>query len=241
MKTMRKIIEIDETLCNGCGKCVPACAEGAIEIVNGKARLVAERYCDGLGACLGDCPTGALKVIEREAEDFDETAAHAFVQSKKRQETLACGCPSTQVRTFIPAQTSCAEANRPVSHGPEASALTHWPVQIRLVPPGAPFLKGARLLVAADCVPVAYPAFHRDLLDGKTVLLGCPKFDDAQDYVGRFTEIFRTAGIREVTLAVMEVPCCSAMEVIVRRAMEASGKDIPVNKVVVGVRGNLLS
>lgn len=246
MRTMRKIIEIDETLCNGCGNCVPACAEGAIEIVNGKARLVAEKYCDGLGACLGDCPTGALRVIEREAEDFDEAAAHAFVESKKRQkETLACGCPSTHVRTFLPSGTpagaSCAEANHPVFHGTGASALTHWPVQIRLVPPSAPFLKGARLLVAADCVPVAYPAFHRDLLDGKTVLVGCPKFDDAQDYMGRFAEIFRTAGIKEVTLAVMEVPCCSAMEVIVRRAMEASGKDIPINKVVVGVKGNILS
>jgi len=245
MKMLRKIIEIDEELCNGCGQCVPSCAEGAIQIIDGKARLVAERYCDGLGACLGECPTGALKIVEREAEEFDEEAVEEYLRQQKIKEqqsssTLACGCPSERVEQFTPL-TPCQQANRPVEQKDCKSALSHWPVQIRLVPPSAPFLKGADLLVAADCTPVAYPRFHEDLLRGKVVLLGCPKFDNAHEYVAKFKEIFESADIRSVTNLIMEVPCCSALPVIVQKGMEEAGKDVPIRNIVVSTRGELLT
>ncbi len=250
MKSTRKIIRIDEEKCDGCGLCVPSCAEGAIRIVDGKARLVAEKYCDGLGACLGQCPRGALTVVDAEADPFDAEAAKELVragmgqgsasshhQKTDEDRTLPCGCPSTLMQTFAP-QTKCDEANIPVSQpGSGVSALTHWPVQIRLVPPTAPFLRGADLLVAADCTPVAYPRFHDDLLRGKTVLLGCPKFDDTEAYVQKFAEIFRTAEIKSVTIVVMEVPCCQGLPVIVRKAMALAGKTIPIEVVVITSRG----
>jgi NAD-dependent dihydropyrimidine dehydrogenase PreA subunit len=249
MKSTRKIIRIDEEKCDGCGLCVPSCAEGAIRLVDGKARLVAEKYCDGLGACLGECPQGALTVIDAEADPFDEEAAKELVRAGRSaihtrpsgktagDKTLPCGCPSTLMQTFAP-QTGCDRANVPVSQPASGvSALTHWPVQIRLVPPSAPFLKGADLLVAADCTPVAYPRFHEDLLRGKTVLLGCPKFDDAEDYVNKFAAIFETAAIKSVTIVVMEVPCCQGLPVIVRKGMALAGKEIPIEVVVISARG----
>jgi NAD-dependent dihydropyrimidine dehydrogenase PreA subunit len=249
MKSTRKIIRIDEEKCDGCGLCVPSCAEGAIRIMDGKARLVAEKYCDGLGACLGECPRGALTVIDAEADPFDEEAAKELVRANRNSiqdrpvgkmagdKTLPCGCPSTLMQTFAP-QTGCDRANVPVSQpGSGVSALAHWPVQIRLVPPSAPFLKGADLLVAADCTPVAYPRFHDDLLRGKTVLLGCPKFDDAEDYVNKFAAIFETAAIKSVTIVVMEVPCCQGLPVIVRKGMALAGKEIPIEIVVISTRG----
>ena len=244
MKVKRKIIEIDEELCDGCGQCVPACAEGAIEIVDGKARLVAEKYCDGLGACLGECPTGALKIIEREAEDFDEEAVEKYLKEKeKAQEVLkaaqAPGCPSARLQTFAPA-SPCEAANVPSEQKAVSSALSHWPVQIHLVPPTAPFLKGADLLVVADCVPVAYPNFHEDFLRGKVVMVGCPKFDDVAEYIKKFREIFKVAGIKSVTSVVMEVPCCSALPMILKRAMEEAGVDIPIEQVVISTRGEVL-
>ena len=246
MKVQRKIIEIDEELCNGCGQCVPSCAEGALQIVEGKARLVKDIYCDGLGACLGECPTGALTIIEREADEFDEDAVEEYLSAKAKEEkpqeaTMGCDCPSTRIQSFAPAE-SCQDANRPKmrENVNQASALSHWPVQIRLVPPTAPFLKGADLLVAADCVPVAYPYFHRDFIEGKSVLVGCPKFDNAQEYIQRFADIFRTADIKSVTVVVMEVPCCQGMPVIVEKGMEMAGKKIPVEKVVISERGDIL-
>lgn len=244
MKVKRKIIEIDENLCDGCGQCVPACAEGAIEIIDGKARLVSERYCDGLGACLGECPTGALRIVEREAEDFDEHAVEEYLKEKEKTQkmeipTLACGCPSTQVQSFSPA-TTCEEANIPKEHKPLHSALSHWPVQIRLVPPTAPFLKGADLLVVADCVPVAYPSLHADFLKGRVVLVGCPKFDDVEDYIKRFEDIFRIAEIKSVTTMVMEVPCCSGLPIIVKRGMTQAGKEIPFEQVIISRRGDII-
>ncbi|MGC8736885.1 MAG: ATP-binding protein [Dissulfurimicrobium sp.] len=248
MKTLRKIIEIDEALCNGCGKCVPSCAEGAIQIIDGKARLVAERYCDGLGACLGECPQGALRIVERVADDFDEEAAHRHLSGPMPAETkgaiqgaaLGCGCPSTLVQEFGPQKDACARANQPVNFGSLRSALTHWPVQIRLVPPAAPFLKGADLLVAADCTAFSYPAFHMDLLPGKVLLIGCPKFDNAHEYVERFIEIFKKAQIKSLTTVIMEVPCCSSMLGILNKAMEGAGVSIPLKKIVVSARGELL-
>jgi ferredoxin len=244
MKIKRNIIEIDEELCDGCGQCIISCAEGALELVDGKAKLVAEKYCDGLGACLGECPTGALKVIEREAEDFDEEAVEHHLETKKVSEPAAqpmpCGCPSAHIQTFERPAGSCQAANQPVSQASEASALSHWPIQIRLVPPTAPFLKNADLLVAADCTPVAYPNFHRDFLTGKTVLLGCPKFDDAQAYVEKFAQIFSAASIRSVSVVVMEVPCCSGLPLIVKKGMELAGKTIPMERIVVSTRGEIL-
>ncbi len=246
MKSSRKIISIDEEKCTGCGLCVPSCAEGAIEIIDGKARLVSDRYCDGLGACLGECPAGALKIIEAEADAFDEKAVreHLTVRDRKpeppEQPTMACGCPSAMIRTFRPASQKSVrvrEGNEPA----QESALTHWPVQIRLVPPTAPFLKGAELLVAADCTPLAYPDFHRDLLKGKVVLLGCPKFDDTEAYVQKFRGIFEKSDIRRITAVVMEVPCCRGLPVILQKAMALAGKHIPLDTVVISTEGKKMN
>jgi NAD-dependent dihydropyrimidine dehydrogenase PreA subunit len=249
MKIMRKIIEIDENLCNGCGQCIPACAEGALEIVDGKARMIAEIYCDGLGACLGDCPTGALRIVEREAEDFDEDAVEELLEAKEKGEKTtqpsppSGGCPSARLQTFTPS-TPCQAANKPVSHtvsaAPSQSALTHWPVQIRLVPPTAPFLKNAALLIAADCTPIAYPHFHRDFLQGKTVMAGCPKFDDTESYIQKFADIFKKANIKSITNVIMEVPCCASMRTIITKAMEQAGVKIDVEEVVISARGEIL-
>lgn len=244
MKLIRKIIEIDEELCDGCGQCVPGCAEGAIEIVDGKAKLASESYCDGLGACLGECPNGAISIVEREAEDFDEEAVEAYLKEKEQPDEkmeipLACGCPSSHVQTFIPKSSDMKKAQKE-SRPRSASTLAHWPVQINLVPPNASFLKGADLLIAADCTPIAYPHFHRDFLKGKVVLVGCPKFDDVEDYVLKFTEIFNTADIKSITSLIMEVPCCSGLPMIVKRALDASGKRIPMEHVVISTQGEIL-
>jgi NAD-dependent dihydropyrimidine dehydrogenase PreA subunit len=243
MKVIRKIIKIDEDLCNGCGHCVPACAEGALEIVDGKARVIADIYCDGLGACLGECPTGALTIEERQADEFDEHAVEKMLAEKEEAPgtskvlpMAAGGCPSTRmVQSF-----GSAPAPASVGGEPAESALTHWPVQIMLVPPSAPFLRGADLLVLADCVPVAFPTLHRDFLQGKRVMLGCPKFDNAQAYIEKFAQIFQQSGIRSITSVVMEVPCCASLPVIVQKGMERSGVKIPMEEVVISVRGKIL-
>ncbi len=242
MKTVRKIIQIDEELCDGCGKCVLSCAEGAIEIIDGKAKIVKDSYCDGLGACLGECPQGALKIIEREADEFDPEAVEHYLEEKEKQAKagtfgMASDCPSRNVQMF---PASCEEANRPVVQAGDSSALSHWPVQIRLVPPSAPFLQRADLLVAAGCTPLAYPNFHRDFLKGKAVMVGCPKFDDSQEYVKKFADIFRAANIQSITVVDMEVPCCSALPNIVKKAMDEAGKEIPLEEIVISVRGEIL-
>ena len=244
MKTLRKIIEIDEELCDGCGQCVPSCAEGSLQIVNGKAKMVSDNLCDGLGACLGECPTGALKIVEREADEFDEEAVEKYLAEKEEEKQkeptmLACGCPSTNIETFAPA-SSCKEANIPGSFQDEESALSHWPVQIRLVPATAPFLKGADLLVLADCCGIAIPTLHRDLLKGRVVMIGCPKFDDVEEYIDKFTDIFKTADIKSVMAVVMEVPCCSGLPMIVKKGMEAAGKNILIEELVISTRGKIL-
>jgi ferredoxin len=245
MKTLRKIIEIDDELCDGCGECIPSCAEGALEIVDGKARIIADKLCDGLGACLGECPTGALKVIERESDEFDEEAVEEHLEKQKKaahqaQQNMPCGCPSTQIQTFVPIE-SHPETQIPKVIGAEGeSALSHWPVKIRLIPPKAPFLKGADLLVLADCVPATFPTMNRDFIKGRVVMMGCPKFDDAQDYIEKFAEIFKIAGIKSITNVFMEVPCCSGLPMIVKKGLEASGRNIPVNDVVISTRGKIL-
>ena len=243
MKVIRKIIEINEELCNGCGQCVVACAEGAISIIDGKAKVISDNLCDGLGACVGDCPEGALKIIDREADEFDEAAVERYLAGKNkiRAEDTAtpCGCPSTHIQSFEPA-TLCEEANKAAMQQSATSALSHWPVQIRLVPPTAPFLKGADLLVAADCTSVAYASFHSDFLKGKAVMIGCPKFDNAEEYVDKFAAVFDTADIKSVTVLVMEVPCCQGLPVIVERGMKKSGRTIPIEKVTINAQGKVV-
>jgi Pyruvate/2-oxoacid:ferredoxin oxidoreductase delta subunit len=245
MKGTRKIIEIDDELCDGCGQCVPSCAEGAIEIVNGKAKLVADKYCDGLGACLGECPTGALTIVEREAEAFDEEAVHKHLNSANQKNeplepTLPCGCPSAEIKSFEP-RLSDQKALRPLVGGSAASALSHWPVQIRLVPPDAPFLKKADLLVAADCTPFAYGNFHEDFLKGRVALVGCPKFDDVNSYVDKFSNIFSVNDINSILVLVMEVPCCRGLPKIVEKALEMTKKPIPARVVEISRRGTILT
>jgi len=241
MKILRKIIEIDEALCDGCGQCVTGCAEGALKIVDGKARVVAETFCDGLGACLGECPTGALRIVERPAAPFDEEAVRRHL-AQEESPALPCGCPSTQIQILATPATGASANRHARREGTEAelSALSHWPVQIRLIPATAPFLKGAELLILADCTAVAFPTLHRDLIKGKVVMMGCPKFDDTALYVEKFAAIFRTAAIKSVTTVVMEVPCCSGLPVIVRKGMEAAEKDLPLREIVLSLQGKIL-
>jgi len=245
MKVMRKIIEIDDELCDGCGECVPSCAEGAIQVVDGKARLVAEKFCDGLGACLGECPNGALRVIEREADDFDEEAVEEYLKEQEKgpkpaEFAMASACPSSRIHVFAPAEYEKAPGEGGDAPGRAVSRLTHWPVQINLIPPTAPFLKGADLLIVADCVSVAYPNLHTDFLEDKVIMMGCPKFDDVAGYIDKFTDIFKAAGIKSITALVMEVPCCSGLPMIIKRAMEAAGKEIPIGQVIISTRGEVL-
>ncbi len=218
-KVLRRIVEIDEDLCDGCGICVEACKEGAIQIVNGKAKLVEEKLCDGLGVCIGHCPKGAIRFVEKEAEEFEEPHHQPFV------------CPGSKLREL---------EKKPSKDVDIPSALTHWPVQIRLIPPTAPFLKGADLLVVADCVPVAYPKLHADLLVGKKALLGCPKFDPYKEYLDRFTDIFTVAKPKSVTVAVMEVPCCQGLVRTVVQARNISKSSVPIEVVVVSVDGEIV-
>ena len=238
MKVTRKIIQIDDELCNGCGQCVPDCAEGSLKIIDGKARLVADKLCDGLGACLGSCPTGALQIIEREADEFDEEAVEAFLAGQKKETPAATtgGCPSAELQTLSP-MTPCQKANAPASQ--LGSALSHWPVQIRLIPATAPFLENCDLLVAADCTALAYAGIQQDFLSGRVVMMGCPKFDDQQLYVERFTEIFRTRKLNSLTVLIMEVPCCHSMLQIIEQAWKTVKPDFPVRHVVISTRGEI--
>lgn len=242
MKVKRKIIQIDEERCNGCGQCILGCAEGALAIVDGKAKMISDNLCDGLGACIGECPEDALQIIEREAEPFDEEAVETHLAAQKtgekpKEAAMPCGCPSTNIQSFSPCPSARIKA-QPADG--QDSALSHWPVQVRLIPPHAPFLKGADLLVVADCVPVAFPGLHRELLQGKVIMIGCPKFDDADEYIDKFEAIFKTSGIKSLTTVVMEVPCCSGLPMMVLKGREKAGSQMPVNQVVVSTRGQIL-
>jgi len=242
MKVLRRIIEINEELCDGCGQCVPDCAEGALRIVDGKAKMIADKYCDGLGACLEACPKDALRIVEREADEFDEEAVMELLDSSKQKEKEKPGVTHSPGLANIKIETPCQAANKPrfdPAASKSGSALSHWPVQIRLVPAQAPFLKNADLLVAADCVPVAYPHFHRDFLADRVIMMGCPKFDDVNGYIQKFVEVFRQAKPRSIKLAIMEVPCCGGMLMIVKEALKQAGQDIPMEEVVVTARGGL--
>jgi len=254
----RKIVLIDEDKCNGCGLCVPNCAEGAIQLVDGKARLVAENLCDGLGACLGECPEGAITIVERDADAFDEQAvelrlreigrapaAHAHPGGHHERPHGGRGhrphgggfvCPSARVVTTERPAAAAGPA------GEAASELTHWPVKLQLVPPTAPFFRGRELVVAADCAPVAFGDFHRRFLRGAAVVIQCPKFGEQGFVVEKLAGIMAEGGVTGVTVVRMEVPCCGGLSWAVQKALQQSGRDdLPVREVVVGVRGEVVA
>ena len=228
---IRKIIKIDEEKCNGCGACAAACHEGAIEMVNGKARLTREDYCDGLGDCLPACPTGAITFEEREAPAYNESAVLASKAQKKGN--LPCGCPGTNSKAIK--RESCDVG----TSSPVTSQLLQWPVQIKLVPVNAPYFNGANLLVAADCTAYAYGNFHSEFIRNRITLIGCPKLDEG-DYAEKLTAIIANNDIKSVTVVRMEVPCCGGIENAVKRALLASGKFIPWRVVTVTTDGRII-
>lgn len=236
-KTIRKIVKIDEDKCDGCGACLLSCAEGALQIINGKAKLISEKYCDGLGACLGECPQGAITIEEREAEGFDEEAAapHLPVKEPAGAE-LPCGCSSATV-TRLERQIGAGVPAAEMAGATPESRLTHWPVQLALVTPSAPFLQGVDLVLAADCVPFAYAGFHQDFLGDNALLVACPKLDDFQAHQNRLTEILRHSQIKSLTVVHMEVPCCSGLVHMAKQAILASGQDISLGEVTIGIKG----
>lgn len=225
----RQIVRIDEEKCDGCGLCVPSCAEGAIQIVDGKARLLADRFCDGLGACLGECPQGALLIEEREAEPFEGPAPGAAA-AHPAPEPAAFACPSSRMQQFQP--QGSPEAG--------ASALSHWPIKLGLVQAKSPFFKDASLLVAADCAPFCAGDFHSRYLQGRALVCGCPKFDDLEAHAAKLTEILKQNDIKEITIVNMEVPCCFGLVQIVRQALQASGKELPVTICTLGTAGQVV-
>lgn len=246
----RRIIRIDEEKCNGCGACASACHEGAIGMVNGKAKLLREDYCDGLGNCLPACPTSAITFEEREAPAYDAAAVAAAQADKMKLPHFAhhSGCPGSQSRSLRPAggcpgsqAKSLQSETAPAAHpsGNAVSWLRQWPVQIKLVPVNAPFFRGADLLIAADCTAYAYGNFHEDFIRGRVTLIGCPKLDEG-DYTEKLTRIFMANDIRTVTVTRMEVPCCGGIENAVRRAVAMSGRDIPLNVVTISAEGRIL-
>ncbi len=243
---IREIVKIDEDKCNGCGDCVPGCAEGAIQIINGKAKLLAENLCDGLGACLGHCPMGAITIEKRAADEFDEDAVEQHLGKSPAPASAVQGhggCPSAQVRSFgsCPSAKLMDLSDKPESvsaeTGTRQSQLRQWPVQMSLVPPTAPFLNDCDLLLAADCAPFAYADFHKDFLKDKALLIGCPKLDDGQAYLKKLTAMLQQNTVRRLTVVHMEVPCCSGLVAIARQAVAASGKNIPLELVCIGLQG----
>lgn len=262
MPTLRQIVEIDEELCDGCGLCIPACHEGALQLVNGKARLVSEVYCDGLGSCLGECPQGAIRIIERMADDYSEEAVAERLQAAGREtgaheehkhharpaearvadkqaEPLPCGCPGSLAQSLKRGQQ--AHAHNPGNpHTAPQPQLENWPVQIKLAPISAPYFQGADILLAADCAPFAFADFHEQFIRGRVVLIGCPKLDDADFYVHKLAHIFANNDIRSVEVAFMEVPCCGGLVQIVQQALAEAKKPIELTLTKIGVRGDIM-
>jgi len=285
MKIKRKMVHIDEDKCDGCGLCIPGCAEGALQIIDGKAKLVSDVYCDGLGACLGDCPQDAISMVEREAEVYDEDAVEKHLVDIGRdplshksdhqshdhshdhshgEEQSACGC-SSHPQPVRPVKAAgggcpgmavksiersghghghgggcCGSSNKSSDEAPMVSELTNWPVQITLMPPVAPYLANAKLLIAADCVPMAFADFHKNFVKGRVALMGCPKLDNAQSYIEKLTMVFANNVIVDVVVPYMEVPCCGGLLRIVSEAVKHSGKDIVVKFVKIGINGTIL-
>lgn len=261
---IRDIVIIDEDKCDGCGLCVPACAEGAIQMVDGKAKLSADNLCDGLGACLGHCPQDAIKVIKREADEFDEEAVEAHLKETAPEKLAAFhaehqhapaggGCPSAQVQNFTkpaaPAGGGCPSArlmnfdNKSEQEGSQEgqrpSELRQWPLQLHLVPPTAPFFQGADVVLAADCAPFALADFHKDILKDKALAIACPKLDDTSPYVDKITAMITQSGIKSLTVVLMEVPCCGGLLAMAKQAIANSGVDLPLETIVVGIQGDI--
>ena len=228
---IRKIIRIDEEKCNGCGACASACHEGAIEMINGKAKLTREDYCDGLGDCLPACPTGAITFEEREAPAYNE---EAVLKAKQKKNPLPCGCPGTHSKAIQREARDSADFSAPIN-----SRLSQWPVQIKLVPTNAPYFDGGNLLVAADCTAYAYGNFHNEFIRNHITLIGCPKLDSI-DYTEKLTAIIANNDIKSVTVVRMEVPCCGGIEHAVKEALKASGKFIPWRVVTISTDGRIL-
>ena len=249
-KRMRKIVRIDEDKCTGCGLCVPSCAEGAIRIIDGKARLVAENLCDGLGNCLGECPEGAITIEERPAERFDPQAVGEHLAGQGAGEAAECaatsapahpvGCPGSMLRKLSGEEAGPA-APAGGGQSPAVSQLRHWPVQLSLLPARGEVWQGADVLIAADCVAACMPDFHGRLLAGKTLAIACPKLDDVAPYVAKLAEVFAANDVRSVTVAHMEVPCCRGLRQVVEQALAAAGKAVPLSVVVVGIAGKVLA
>ncbi len=237
---VREIVRIDEASCDGCGDCVPACAEGAIAVVNGKAKLVGEVLCDGLGACLGHCPRGAISIERREADPFDESAVTAHLSRRDTPLPATASCPSIAVRPLLPtAGAAGCPGSRPTTL---AGALRQWPVQLHLLPPTAPFLHGAEVVLAADCVAFACPAFHDEILAGRALAIGCPKLDDGQQaYLEKLVMMIEQAGIRSLEVVVMEVPCCGGLVRLADTARHMAARDVPLTVTRVGIDGRVRS
>ncbi|WP_418591075.1 ATP-binding protein [Gemmiger sp.] len=237
---IRKIIHIDEDKCNGCGLCATACHEGAIDIIDGKAKLVRENFCDGFGDCLPGCPTGAITFEEREAPAYDEAAVQESKTKKELQEKMKHlhegGCPGSRMRMLDQPGEAGSNIAEPMRQAPQ---LRNWPVQIKLAPINAPYFNKAKLLIAADCTAYAYANFHQEFMRGKVTLVGCPKLD-AVDYSEKLTEIIRSNEIQEVTIVRMEVPCCGGLEMAAKKALQASGKFIPWQVVTISIDGKIL-
>jgi len=259
----RKIIEIDRKLCNGCGRCTTACAEGALELDGeGKVVLVRDIYCDGLGACLDVCPTGALKVVEKDASAYDEDATATHVEATRGREAVAAvhrtvpadsgvavrpgparhsGCPGSMARSFTPTRRTTSPQGQSLAVAPPSSdspsELGQWPIQLHLVSPAAPYFRECDLLVAADCTAFALGSFHQDLLRGKALVIACPKLDRVEGYVEKLAELIASNTVYSITVAIMEVPCCSGLRRIVEEAVERSGKNIAPRVVIVGMDG----
>ena len=237
-KIKRKIIKIDEDKCDGCGLCAEACHEGAIQIIDGKAKLVSESYCDGLGDCIGECPRGAISFEEREAEAYDEEA----VMKNKAQKAcgpLPCGCPGTAVRDLreVTSKTTTKEES---SKGATTSALTNWPIQLMLVPVNAPYLKEANLLIAADCAAAASYNFHESFVKGNTLLMGCPKLDDAGHYAEKLAQIIEINTPSQMHVIIMEVPCCGGLKVLVEKAIQDAKKSLTLRVTKLNIHGEIL-
>ncbi|MBW2147406.1 MAG: 4Fe-4S binding protein [Deltaproteobacteria bacterium] len=249
MLTSRKIIEIDEEKCTGCGQCILACAEGALAMVDGKARLTGDVYCDGLGACIGECPEGALRIIERQADDFDEAAVEELLRNRPAAANeleharagagdalLPCGCSSSQSMVLESADPVGAD----IPAGEIVSRLGHWPIKLQLLNPMAPFLKGSDLLLMADCTAAAFPDLHRRILSGRAVAMGCPKLDDIDAHINRLAEILEAAAPRSLTVVHMEVPCCSGFVLAAEKALERSGRDLHLDRMMISRRGEIM-
>ena len=255
----RQIIRIDQEKCDGCGSCLTGCPEGALQVVDGKARLVKESYCDGLGACLGHCPQGALQVVERDADEYDVNAvlvhlqeqspelaqkhlkhmrAHGLGPLDTEQAEPRAACPSRQELQWGGEEDAGQTGPAPASA--RFSALRHWPVKLRLLPPNAGFLKNADLVLMADCVPFAYGNMHNDFLKDRVVASGCPKFDDTAAYVEKIKTILESVNLKSITVVYMEVPCCGGFVRIAKEALEQSGVDIPLQTIQIGIRGDIM-